>query len=396
MTTKTMTTSTKKTKTKKKAENKRGLNAVAEHFNKKWGQGTIVRASAVARDPIRLLTNCLAFDLASGGGIPLHATTLFYGPDGGGKSNICLDTVASVLQTCFRCFRPLHLCNCSKSALKKNVLWADVDGTLNREWAESLGVDCERLFVSRCDFGEHYIETARLAVQEDDCGLVVIDDLAALVSLAEMEADMMKQNVAPQARLVSRMNRVMKGHLADQMKRDHPVAIVCTNELRFKVGVMFGNPETQSAGQAIKHGVSLRCRIQKRSLEQALKDRYGDKKRDIVYAHRHRFSFDKWKLFRLRGADEFTRLEENYPDLNLRRGEIDDVNRLRKNAERYKLLVKEKKKWKLIGLGKSDTRKNDLVNNLNWKEKQSLRWMIVQQAKKEFLEQHEKNTKPAL
>jgi recombination protein RecA len=227
-------------------------------------------------------------------------------------------------------------------------VWADAEGTLDREWVQCIGADPARYHVVLADYGEMYANIADNALRADDCGLLVVDSLAALTPEVEMDKAAEDDFYALQARLIGRMVRKLKQQLIRQRKRDHPCLILLVNQMRSKIGVKFGSPETMSGGHALKHEFSLLLRCVKKTLstqDEIFKATKGD------LAARHAFSIRKEKCLTLTGAGEFVRLKVDVPGIEGKKGQIYDHGTVLNYAKEYEIVKKNGSKgWKFFNV----------------------------------------------
>src|SRR5512140_2723107 len=209
---------------------------------KRYGDGSIVRLGEAHFMQTEVFsTGSLSLDIALGvGGLPRGRVTEIYGPEGSGKTTVCLHTVAE--------------------AQKKGGVAAfiDMEHALDPVYAARVGVDIDNLLVSQPDTGEQALEITETLVRSGGIDVVVIDSVAALVPRAEIEGDMGDATMGVQARLMSQALRKLSGAI-NQTK----TAVIFTNQLRQKIGVMFGNPETTTGGQALKFYASVRLDIRR-------------------------------------------------------------------------------------------------------------------------------------
>lgn len=327
------------------ATSKFTLDRLIESANLQCGPGTCFTGSDLKRDPPRLPTGVFAVDYATGGGLPLWGTTCFWGDESGAKTTLAIHAMRMVELLCWTCFCPHELCQCSGKPLRMRSFWDDVEGTLDREWVNSVGVDPESYVVGLADYGEQYVNIADSALQADDCGLVVVDSLAALVPASEMEESAETNFVALQTRMITRMVRKLKQRLIRERKREHPCAVLFTNQMRKKIGVLFGSPETMSGGHALRHEFSLLLRLVKKALTEADKKKYSDPARKKELASRHSFAIRKEKVLTLGGVGEFVIAKEDMKDLGLRKGMVDDSNTVMTYAKRHGIVKKTGRDW---------------------------------------------------
>lgn len=336
------------------------LEQVMADMNVRFGEGTMFSGSTMKRDPIRLPTGVFAVDYATGGGFPIHGSTCLWGPESSAKSTLAIKAMASASHLCWKCWNFLPACTCSTEPLKMRASWVDVEGTMDRFWAECLGASPETYIAAIAEYGEQYIDIAEAALRADDCGLLVIDSLAALVPEAEFDAPSEDQFMALQARMIGRGVRKLKQRMLREMKREHPCTIVFTNQMRKKIGVMFGDPETMSGGHGMFHEFSLILRCVKKALDKKGTDaKYVDVSRTKDMASRHSFSIRKEKMLTLAGVGEFVIVKEDIPEQDLTKGMIDDFKTVSNYAREYGVLEKTDKGYVLFD-GKTASKLEDI------------------------------------
>ena len=209
---------------------------------KRYGDGSIVRlGEAHFMETEVFSTGSLSLDIALGvGGLPRGRVTEIYGPEGSGKTTVCLHTVAEAQK------------------LGGVAAFIDMEHALDPVYAARVGVDIDNLLVSQPDTGEQALEITETLVRSGGIDVVVIDSVAALVPRSEIEGDMGDSTMGVQARLMSQALRKLSGAI-NQTK----TAVIFTNQLRQKIGVMFGNPETTTGGQALKFYASVRLDVRR-------------------------------------------------------------------------------------------------------------------------------------
>jgi len=231
------------TATKLEAERKKALGLAIAQIEKQLGKGSIMRmGSDTPKERIATIpTGAINLDAAIGiGGVPRGRITEIYGPESSGKTTLCLHLVANVQKA------------------GGVAAYVDAEHALDVEYAKKLGVDVDNLLVSQPDTGEQGLEIVEILVRSGAVDLVVVDSVAALVPKAEIEGEMGDSHVGLQARLMSQALR----KLAGAINRSN-CAVVFINQLREKIGVMFGNPETTTGGKALKFYASLRLDIRR-------------------------------------------------------------------------------------------------------------------------------------
>jgi recombination protein RecA len=225
------------------------LGRTLSDITKRFGDGAIMRLGEATHLKIEAIpTGSLALDLALGiGGVPRGRVTEVYGPESSGKTTICQHIVAE--------------------AQKMGGLAAfiDMEHALDPAYAARCGVDVENLYIAQPDTGEQALEIAEALVRSGAMDIVVVDSVAALVPRAEIEGEMGDSHMGLQARLMSQALRKLSGAI-----KQSNTAMVFTNQLRMKIGVMFGNPETTSGGRALKFYASVRLDVRR---IQSIKDK---------------------------------------------------------------------------------------------------------------------------
>src|SRR6187551_907387 len=234
-------------------EKLKALQLTIDKLEKTYGKGTVMKLSdEKVVDIASISTGSVGLDIALGiGGIPRGRVTEIYGPESSGKTTLTLHMIAE--------------------AQKKGGLAAFIDAehAFDRAYAEKLGVDCENLLISQPDNGEQALEIAENLIRSGAIDIIVIDSVAALVPKAEIEGEMGESKMGLQARLMSQALRKLTGTIGRT-----GCCCIFINQLREKIGVMFGNPETTTGGNALKFYASLRLDIRRNG--SALKDRDGN------------------------------------------------------------------------------------------------------------------------
>jgi recombination protein RecA len=218
------------------------LDKTLKDLTKRFGDGAIMRLGEASHLTVDVVpTGALSLDIALGvGGIPRGRVTEIYGPESAGKTTLCLHIIAE--------------------AQKRGGICAfiDMEHALDPHYAERLGVNVDELYISQPDTGEQALEIAEALVRSGAVDVIVLDSVAALVPRAEIEGEMGDAHVGLQARLMSQALRKLSGAI-----KQSNTAMVFTNQLRMKIGVMFGNPETTSGGRALKFYASVRLDIRR-------------------------------------------------------------------------------------------------------------------------------------
>ena len=223
-------------------DREKALELALAQIEKNHGKGSVMRLGDDNRPPISAIpTGSIALDVALGvGGIPRGRVIEIYGPESSGKTTLALHAVASA------------------QALGGIAAFIDAEHALDPEYAKALGVNTDDLLVSQPDTGEQALEIADMLIRSGALDIIVIDSVAALVPRAEIEGEMGDSHVGLQARLMSQALRKITGALSTS-----GTTMVFINQLREKIGVMFGSPETTTGGKALKFYASVRLDIRR-------------------------------------------------------------------------------------------------------------------------------------
>ena len=223
-------------------DREKALDAALANIERQFGKGSVMRLGDETRAPLEVIpTGSIALDVALGlGGLPRGRVVEIYGPESSGKTTVALHAVASA------------------QAAGGIVAFIDAEHALDPDYAKALGVDTDALLVSQPDTGEQALEIADMLVRSGALGLIVIDSVAALVPRAEIEGEMGDSHVGLQARLMSQALRKMTGAL-----NNSSTTAIFINQLREKIGVMFGSPETTTGGRALKFYSSVRLDVRR-------------------------------------------------------------------------------------------------------------------------------------
>lgn len=238
---------------KEKEARLQSLKTTLEKLDKAYGKGTVMRLGDQSAADIEIIpTGSIGLDIALGiGGLPRGRVVEIYGPESSGKTTLAIHAIAE----------------CQKNG--GTAAFIDAEHAFDRFYAEKLGVDVSSLLISQPDNGEQALEIAENLIRSGAIDIIVIDSVAALVPRAEIEGEMGESKVGLHARLMSQALRKLTGTIS----RTH-CTCVFINQLREKIGVMFGNPETTTGGNALKFYASIRLDIRKSGA--AMKDKEGN------------------------------------------------------------------------------------------------------------------------
>ncbi|MDJ0702969.1 MAG: recombinase RecA [Leptolyngbyaceae cyanobacterium MO_188.B28] len=223
------------------SEKQKALNGVLSQIERNFGKGSIMRLGESTRMRVEMIpTGALTLDMALGGGLPKGRVIEIYGPESSGKTTVALQAVAQVQQS------------------GGIAAFVDAEHALDPIYAAALGVDIDNLYVSQPDTGEMALEIVDQLVRSSAVDLVVVDSVAALVPRAEIEGEMGDAHVGLQARLMSQALRKITGSIGKSN-----CTVIFLNQLRLKIGVTYGNPETTTGGNALKFYASVRLDIRR-------------------------------------------------------------------------------------------------------------------------------------
>lgn len=228
----------------KETEDKKydALNEAITQIEKQYGKGSIMRLGTEMRVDVPCIpTGALSIDLALGGrGIPRGRVTEIFGPEAAGKTTLCLHIVS----------------NAQKSG--GNAAFIDVEHALDSNYAERIGVSLKDLIISQPDSGEQAMNTVEILLRSNAVDVIVVDSVAALAPKSELEGEIGDTHIGLQARLMSQSLRKLTSIISKSQ-----TAVIFTNQIREKIGIMFGNPETTPGGRALKFYASVRIEVKK-------------------------------------------------------------------------------------------------------------------------------------
>ena len=219
----------------------KALGLAFEQIEKQFGKGAIMKLGDAHKIDVETVpTGSLSLDLALGGGIPRGRIIEIYGPESSGKTTLSLHAIAEVQRT------------------GGTAAFIDAEHALDPQYAKRIGVDTEQLLLSQPDNGEQALEIVETLVRSNAVDIIVVDSVAALVPQAEIEGEMGDSHMGLQARLMSQALRKLTGIISRSK-----CTVIFLNQLRMKIGVMFGNPETTTGGNALKFYASVRMDIRR-------------------------------------------------------------------------------------------------------------------------------------
>lgn len=222
-------------------DKKKAIELALAHIEKNFGKGSIMRMGESKHIDVETVpTGCLSLDLALGGGIPKGRICEIYGPESSGKTTLALHIIASAQR------------NGGQAA------FIDAEHALDPQYARRIGVDVDNLLVAQPDNGEQALEITETLVRSNAVDVIVVDSVAALTPRAEIEGEMGDSHMGLQARLMSQALRKLTAAISKSK-----VSVIFINQIRMKIGVVFGNPETTPGGNALKFYASIRVEIRR-------------------------------------------------------------------------------------------------------------------------------------
>lgn len=238
-----------------KDEKKKSLEIAISHIEKEFGKGAVMRLGDSQRsaDVKVIPTGCMSLDMALGiGGIPRGRVVEIYGPESSGKTTLTLHIVAEAQKT------------------GGIAAFVDAEHAMDPKYAANIGVDTEELLISQPDTGEQALEIVEALVRSGSVDVIVIDSVAALVPKAEIDGEMGDAQMGMQARLMSQALRKLTAVISKSQ-----TTVIFINQIRMKIGVIFGNPETTTGGNALKFYSTIRIDIRKREAIKSGSDTIG-------------------------------------------------------------------------------------------------------------------------
>jgi recombination protein RecA len=309
-------------------QRERALDLAMAQIEKQFGKGSIMRLGEGALQEARVIsTGALSLDLALGvGGIPRGRVTEIYGPEASGKTTLALHVVAEAQRG------------------GGMAAFIDAEHALDIHYARKLGVNTDELLISQPDTGEQALEIAEILVRSGAVDVVVVDSVAALVPRAEIEGEMGDAHVGLQARLMSQALRKLTSAISKSQ-----TAVVFINQIRMKIGVMFGNPETTTGGNALKFYSSVRLDIRRIGAIKDGQDVVGNRTRVKVVKNKLAPPFKEVEFDILYGAG--ISREGDILDLSVDRGIVEKLGtwysykgeRLGQGRENVKAFLQEHK-----------------------------------------------------
>lgn len=289
------------------------LGETLKAVNKRYGDNTVRRGSSIIQ-PLRIPTGVFMVDFALLGGIPSNRISMFVGERHSGKSALATMIAGSA----------------QRMWPDQSVVMIDVEGTFDSTWARKLGVNTDELVYVAPETGEMAVDISEATLSSKETSLIIVDSLAAITPMKEIEDSAEDSQVALQARLIGKMVRKLNAALIKERKRGHLVTVLFVNQFRMKIGVSFGDPRTIPGGKALEYSTSLQMTIKN-------KENKGSDERGVesMTENEHSFYINKNKLCGGPRSGEFRLVRQYIPELELAEGEVNQAKTILAYAKKF-------------------------------------------------------------
>lgn len=301
------------------------LGEVMVVLKKEFGAGCIMSGSDVC-DFERLPFGVFPLDLSLGGGIPQGKMSMLIGPESSGKTTVALKLIATQQQ-----LKP-----------EMEYVWIDAENNFDKNWARRLGVDTDKLILMVPETGEQGATFLEGVTSAEDLGIVVLDSVAALVPSNEIDGDMGRQQVGGNSQLVGRMVRKTVHNLITQSRQERYPTVLYINQIRFKIGVMFGNPETFPGGMTLRHYCNMIIRVYAKDVIVESVSKTNPALKEVTV------SLSKWKVPIVAKTSKYKFAV--IPHDNLQVGDSESFNTVLAYSKQLGYLDKKGKKWLFNGV----------------------------------------------
>lgn len=333
------------------------LETVTSEIQKRFGAAVITRASEV-HQPWRIPTKIFSFDLATCGGVPHNRVIMFHGPRSSGKTTAAEKVIAGA----------------QMSMPDQQVAFVDAEGTRDSTWAGKLGVDNTSVVLTRPETGENAVDIAEALIRTREISLVVLDSIAALTPMKEIEVSAEDALVGGQARLMARFMRKATSALIAERHRGHFVTLLVINQQRSKIGGWAPagqEPLSLPGGKALEFATTLQCRFKNK--ENLSKD---DRGFETVEYNEHAFTIDKNKMHGGIKTGEYQLMRRDSEQFPLLEGDIDDAPAMLAHAKKIGCYTGGGQSWKLDIPDFNYTFKNADEAILYLYENRNVYWML--------------------
>lgn len=292
------------------------LDEVLQKLKKKYGPSLVVSGNDIkVVECERASTGSFALDLEVGGGLPFGRIIEFFGKESSGKTTMALKVVASVQK------------------MGKRAVWIDVEHSFDPRWAKVMGVDVGKLTLSQPQTAEEALEVLEAVLRSNECGIVVLDSIAALQPAADLEKSMDEaERIGSRATLLTRAMGRLLSALNSYNEKDefNDCMVLLINQIRYKIGVVWGNPETTPGGMAVRHAAHVRIKLVHGSWVERENELTGEKDK---IGHTIRFRTDKNKTYVPFREGEFTLFFTG--DM---KGQVDEVEEVSRYGQQYQVI----------------------------------------------------------
>jgi len=366
----------KKEKEKKPPTRLERLGGIVKSVNDKFGVNTLMVGYKNFYVGTRVSTGSILMDLATGGGIPIGRVVQFHGKESSGKTSNAIRVAGNLQKLCTKCYTPINgiidpvtlkpiseVCKCGVQR-RGMVVFVDVEGTFDPDWAECLGllIDPEFFIYCRPESGEESIDIVEALIRSGDIDMIIYDSIAAFAPLEEMKKSAEENTVGLGARLLNRAWRVWGSAMSDAANKNGVAPTVITiNQQRLKIGVMYGSPITRPGGEGQKFANSIEIDM-KRATEDKTKDEDGNFLPLVTFAGK----VTKNKTARPFLEYEFQVATEAFQYKNIRynKGDIAELKTLRDLAYRYGIMGKDESSKKYFYKKHKFDRQMDLFDKV--------------------------------
>ena len=316
------------------------LKKLIAQANKKYGEGTIILGMDYP-DLQRMPTGIFSLDVEIGGGIPKGRIVIFTGNESTGKTSIAKKTIAQFQRTCRNCMGKLGGEEpCCENPEPHKAFFVDIEGSFDPVWFSALGGDIDSLYLSQPQFSEQAVDIVEAVIRTGDVDVVVVDSIAMMSPAEEIEKSAEDAIVGLHARLTNRMMRSIQAafnSLGSQNVRKPSVILI--NQLREKVGILFGSPTVMPGGKGQRFASSITISFTARPSER-IYEMLGKKEDRKPVGTIIRFNVDKNKTFPPFKSGQFTLYTDDSEEYGVRKGEIDNEMQIVRYGVRYGLIEK--------------------------------------------------------